>query len=313
MVDRPAMGIAEFAAAFGEPDRLAEILDDLPQPLYLVDRERTIRFWNRACERVSGFRAEDVVGRSCFDEILRHIDERGRSLCSELCPLAATMHDGRSRCGRVWLHHRDGHRVPISVVTQPVRDATGTVVGGIESFTDESSLTQVRERLHEMEHLAMVDSLTDVPNRRFLEVVLSSRLAEMRRFGSALSVAIVDVDDFKLVNDRFGHQTGDAALRMVATVMAANQRTEDVVARLAGDEFVLLLSNAGLQAAVEVCERLRMLIASSDLQRGDVNVAMTASFGVTAATEHDTVESVLQRADQLLYRAKLERDRVVAG
>jgi diguanylate cyclase (GGDEF)-like protein/PAS domain S-box-containing protein len=294
----------------GEAGQLTEILDGLGEAVYLVDRERTISFWNKECERISGYSARDVVGRRCFDDILRHIDDAGRRLCLRLCPLALTMRDGETRRCRVWLHHREGHRLPVKIVAQPIRDRDGAIIGAIEAFTDDSSLAATRARLAEMERLAMVDPLTDVPNRRYLEMALSSRLAEVRRYGMELAVAVVDLDDFKDVNDRFGHGIGDAVLRMVATALVANERAEDVVARLGGDEFVVLLQHADADSARTICERLRMLIEGSMLEQDGIAVGVTASFGVTTVTAADDVVSVMRRADELLYAAKRHQNTV---
>jgi diguanylate cyclase (GGDEF)-like protein/PAS domain S-box-containing protein len=307
-----SVDMAQFAAALGRADQLSEILNGLGEAVYLVDRERTIRVWNTASEKLSGYRAEEVVGHRCFEDILRHIDDQGRRLCFEDCPLAATIKDGCRRQCRVWLHHRDGHRIPVRLSTQPIRDHGGAIIGAIETFSDDSSLEAMRARLQEMEELAMVDPLTEIPNRRYLEMVLTSRLAEARRYRRALSIALFDFDDFKLINDRYGHATGDAALRVVATVLAANERADDIVARLAGDEFVVVLHNADRIAATKACQRLRMLIASSELKLGHERVRLAASFGVATATPRDQVASILQRADRKLYRAKEQRPQLIA-
>jgi diguanylate cyclase (GGDEF)-like protein/PAS domain S-box-containing protein len=309
----PSARLAALVAAVSQTDQLTDILDGLGEAVYIVDRDRTITFWNRECERVSGYNARDVVGRRCFDEILRHIDDEGRRLCLQLCPLAHTMRDGKTRRCRVWLHHREGHRLPVKIVAQPIRDRDGTIIGAIEAFSDDSSLAATRARLVEMERLAMVDPLTDVPNRRYLEMALSSRLAEVRRYGLEVSLAIVDLDDFKHVNDRFGHVVGDAVLRMVATALVANERTEDVIARLGGDEFVMLLTHADEQAAARICERLRMLIAGSALEQDGIAVRVTASFGVAGAVGDDDFESLVRRADERLYRAKKRQNAVAFG
>ncbi len=109
-----------------------------------------------------------MVGHHCFDNILRHIDADGNRVCFGLCPLAHTMADGESRQTRVWLHHKLGHRVAVRVAVNAIRDHDGKVIGGIETFTDDSALAATQERVAELEHLAMVDQLTEVPNRRFL-------------------------------------------------------------------------------------------------------------------------------------------------
>ena len=107
----------------------------------------------------------------------------------------------------------------------------------------------------------MVDPLTAVPNRRFLELTLSSRLAEMRRHGAQFVVAYGDVDRFKRVNDVYGHNVGDRALRMVATTLTSNLRGSDAVARVGGEEFVVLLNHASAGTSLACCERLRRLVA----------------------------------------------------
>jgi len=293
-----------FAAALGEPGFFREVLDGLSEAVYLVDRRRTIQFWNRACEDLTGYSAAEVVGHRCFEDILRHVDERGKPLCVGLCPLSHTMRDGTPRRTRVWLHHKRGHRVPVQVGVNPVRDREGRVIGAIETFRDDSSLAATQERVEALEQLAMVDPLTEIPNRRFLGHTLPGRLAELCRHGAPFVVAFADIDHFKQINDVHGHETGDAVLRMVATTLAANLRAADTVTRFGGDEFVLLLHYGQAEASDMVCERLRALVAASSLGRPDGPVTVTMSFGATPARAGDSVSSVLTRADTLLYASK---------
>jgi diguanylate cyclase (GGDEF)-like protein/PAS domain S-box-containing protein len=301
----------ELGAALSEPDFFVEVLNTLTDAVYLVDRQRTIRFWNGACEEITGYRAGDVVGHHCYEDILRHVDEHGRRLCVGLCPLAHTIHDGTPRHTRVWLHHRDGHRVEVQVGVRPVRDSGGRIVGAIETFTDESERAATQARLAELEHLAMVDPLTGVPNRRFLEMTLSSRLAELRRYAAEFVVAFADIDHFKRVNDDNGHDVADDVLRMVANTLKGNLRGSDTIARFGGEEFVLILNHSAGTDATQLCERLNRLVAASSIDGNGGSVSVTISFGATAARREDSYESILHRADDLLYQSKREgRDRV---
>lgn len=314
MAQTSSNAVEPFAAALAQPELLADVLNVLGEAVYLVDRTRRICFWSARCEEVSGHRARDVVGRHCFDDVLRHVDADGRSLCAGLCPLAGSMRDGRPRHELVWLHHREGHRVPVRVHVHPLRNAAGDVIGALEAFTEESAPAPSAERLAELERLALVDPLTEVPNRRELDVLLAGRLAELRRHEVPCAVAVVDIDGFKVVNDLFGHHVGDAALRMVARTLAINGRAEDEVARLGGDEFVLVLPHTDEAAALAACERLRRLVARSSLPVEAAGVSVTVSVGVTAARRCDRPETVLQRADLALLEAKqLGKDRVHAG
>ena len=151
-----------------------------------------------------------------------------------------------------------------------------------------------------------------MPNRRYLEVALNSRLAEMRRHPRSLAVVFADVDHFKHVNDTHGHDVGDKVLKMVANTLAHNIRGGDLLARFGGEEFVLVLPDADPAALRALCERLSMLVRTSSVDlEGGGEVEVTISMGATRVASGDSVESVLHRADQLLYRSKNEgRDRV---
>ena len=104
--------LSTLVGALSQPDAFRGMLDGLADGVYLVDRRRTILFWNKASERISGYAASEVVGRHCFDNILRHVDATGTRLCFGLCPLAHTMRDGEPRAADNWLHQRLGTESP---------------------------------------------------------------------------------------------------------------------------------------------------------------------------------------------------------
>lgn len=103
--------------------------------MYFVTRDRHITSWNHGAERLTGYRAKKVLGHSCSEEILRHIHDAGTQLCLQGCPLAAVMKDYKQREARVYLHQKDGHRVPVTVRGSALRDPHGMIVGSVEVFT----------------------------------------------------------------------------------------------------------------------------------------------------------------------------------
>lgn len=115
-------------------DHSSKTLQHSAEGVYFVDREGQIVFWNKAAERITGFSAEEVIGRRCAANLLMHVDEGGNGLCKKLCPLAATLKDGTSREAEVFLHHKNGHRVPVLLRVKPMKDERGSVVGGIQFF-----------------------------------------------------------------------------------------------------------------------------------------------------------------------------------
>lgn len=172
------------------------------------------------------------------------------------------------------------------------------------------------ERLHrELELLATFDSLTGVYNRRSLERLATQALARAQRHGHAFAVSLLDVDHFKRINDQFGHEVGDVALRLLAECLQHCAGPEDVVGRLGGEEFVVIMPGADERAGVTAAECLRARVEAmrTTLESGDL--PLRVSVGVAAAQgHHDTYARVLRRADHALYAAKRNgRNRVMAA
>jgi PAS domain S-box-containing protein len=147
----------------------ARIIESLHDGLYFVDTNRIITYWNKAAEQISGFNAHEVVDRSCSDNILTHVDSDGNSLCTSMCPLAASIFDGKPREAEIYMHHKDGHRIPVSVRISPLTDREGAIIGGIELFTDISNQAANALRVKELEKLALLDNLTQLANRNYVE------------------------------------------------------------------------------------------------------------------------------------------------
>ncbi|HEX2469319.1 MAG TPA: GGDEF domain-containing protein [Candidatus Limnocylindrales bacterium] len=190
-------------------------------------------------------------------------------------------------------------------------ESTLRILGGAAV---EASAALARAYSHrDAEARASTDALTGLPNRHYFDEYVGL-LARRRRAGDAVGILMVDIDRFKALNDRHGHATGDAVLRAVAGAIVSAVREDDVPARFGGEEFVVLLRNPGPGVAVEVGERVRAAVRGLDLRRLGVP-AVSVSIGVAVAERpDDAVESLIDIADQALYRAKRAgRDRVVAA
>ncbi|MEQ1659664.1 MAG: sensor domain-containing diguanylate cyclase, partial [Hylemonella sp.] len=153
-----------------------------------------------------------------------------------------------------------------------------------------------------LEHLMLTDPLTGVGNRRMLELRLDDEILRAERYRRALTVVYFDLDHFKQVNDKYGHDVGDTVLRQVADSLVANLRQSDHVARMGGEEFVTLLTETGLDDAVTLVERMRAAVAA--LQIPGLPQHITISAGLAQWREGENAETLLRRADQALYRAK---------
>jgi diguanylate cyclase (GGDEF)-like protein len=155
------------------------------------------------------------------------------------------------------------------------------------------------------ELLARTDSLTNLPNRRALEEFALREMERSRRNERPLAILVIDLDHFKRINDQYGHDAGDAALGAVAKALAAVLRMQDVLARLGGEEFVVLLPDTDKQSAMMIAQRLRETIGSLRINCGHGFLSVTASLGIALFRNDDTLETALRRADRALYTAKL--------
>lgn len=292
----------------------AAILDNLYEGVYFVDRERIITYWNKAAEKITGYTAEEVLGKSCADNILTHVDIEDNNLCQGMCPLAATITDRKPRQAELFLHHKDGHRVPVSVRATPLIGAGGKVIGAIEFFSDISNQAVSRMRIRELEKLALLDDLTRLGNRKFIAREIHNRFEEKRRYDIPFGILFMDIDHFKSVNDNYGHQAGDQVLRYVANTFLANSRPFDLYGRWGGEEFVGVINNVRKRELGRIGDRMRALVDQAYLVNGSEQVRVTLSVGATPARDHDTPESLLQRADRLLYESKRDgRNRITIG
>ena len=287
------------------PDFSATLLDNLYDGVYFVNRERQITLWNKAAERITGFTKAEVLGKRCADNLLRHVDARGNSLCEGACPLSYTLLDGQSRSASVFLHHKNGHRLPVAIGVVPITDHQQKIIGAVEIFRDDSATVAALEHLKELEDLAYLDEMTKIANRTYLENFIVGKFNEFRRLGWSFGVIFVDVDRFKHVNDTFGHQTGDLVLKMVAQTLLKNCRSFDLVGRWGGEEFLCVISKLkDPDQIMVIAERLRTLVESAWVALPDCSLHVTISLGVTLARLPDSPETLIHRADGLMYRSK---------
>ncbi|MGB9196833.1 MAG: sensor domain-containing diguanylate cyclase [Terriglobales bacterium] len=287
-----------------DPNFYKELLDHMSDGVYFVDRSRRILYWNDRAFRLTGYKPDEVTGRSCQDDILCHVDGKGKRLCQDGCPLMAAMADGEAREAQIFLRHKQGRRVPVMVRVQPIHGDDGSVVGAVEIFTDETARLAAARKTEEMERLAFLDQLTQLPNRRYLEMSVKTALTEYQVHGDAFGVLVIDLDWFKSINDRFGHAAGDQALQEAATTLVGALRTSDIVGRWGGDEFLAVVRHMDADILERLANRCCALVAQTSVISGGERVALSVSVGAAVAHKDDTADSLINRADQLMYQSK---------
>jgi diguanylate cyclase (GGDEF)-like protein/PAS domain S-box-containing protein len=299
----------------GGEDFYKNLLDNLYDGVYFLDSERKITYWNRGAERLTGYEASEVIDCYCRNDILMHVDEQGTKLCEgDHCPAVRTLRDGQPHEDELYLHHKQGHRVPVSIRVAPILSPDGFVVGAVEVFSDNTIRVESRQAIEELRRIALLDPLTEVGNRRYAEMNLKFRLAEQERYGWPFGILFSDIDHFKEINDRYGHDIGDDILKMTARTLSNSLRSFDVVGRWGGEEFVAVIINVDAEQLYAVAEKLLVMVEQSSITRGLDTIKVTISIGATLAREEDSAESLISRADRLMYNSKSSgRNRITVG
>ncbi|MGH8112477.1 MAG: diguanylate cyclase domain-containing protein [Rhodanobacteraceae bacterium] len=271
---------------------LAEVLDLMPDAVCVVDAEGRLLFVNASFQRIFGYAPEEVLGREIFS--LVHPDDREMT----------TEQAERVTAGELQRHfrnryvHKDGHTVDIQWSARWLPEHRVRIGVGHE-------VTDLRRAERELEHRANHDSLTGLVNRDRLRTELQAAIDQAAEEGSGLAVLYIDLDGFKRVNDRGGHAVGDRLLRELAGRMQRAVRQGDLVARIGGDEFVVLLPDCrDVQAARKVADSLRAcLTAPYRLPAG--LFPLDASIGMaTFPADGADAEALLMHADRAMYAAK---------
>ena len=191
----------------------------------------------------------------------------------------------------------------------------GMIVGLFSSSLHESLYkrgVELKKAYQRIEELAELDELTGAMNRRSIMQTLDQEIARARRSNVPCAIALIDLDWFKLINDRFGHPAGDEALRAFAITVFANIRSIDKFGRYGGEEFLLILPETSDGAALRAIDRLRTIVAGLDWSAISQDMTVTMSAGLAMLRPDDSADSILARADKLLYQAKdMGRNRVV--
>ena len=176
------------------------------------------------------------------------------------------------------------------------------LIGEIGTLRDK--IAQLQERIEQLDMLAHEDSLVELPNRRGFVRALERLIDRVSRYEENAAILFVDLDGLKIINDSFGHQAGDQALIQVSRLLVGGVRKSDLVARIGGDEFGILLGHSDEESARETAGRLGDLIAGSDFTHGGEALPLSVAIGAAPIHGDDTPETAMARADQEMYRRK---------
>lgn len=282
-------------------------MENLFDAAYVVDKDRLIVSWNKAAEELSGYLECEVVGTECADDILRHVDFSGIDLCQNGCPLHETLCDGQKREAVVFLHHKEGHRVPVKIRISPIKNENGEIIGAIEMFSNHSQDLHMLIELEHHKKESMLDPMLQIGNRRYAETMFHVLQFDLKTTGNVFGVIFMDIDHFKAINDEYGHPAGDKVLLMVSRTIVNLLRHFDIFVRWGGDEFIVCLPNINTKEGLQtVGERIKNFVQNSFITLDGKKVSVSVSIGATLTSVEDSMEDIIKRADSLMYSSKMK-------
>lgn len=275
---------------------LESVLENVDACIYTKDRARRYTYANAKMAEVVGRTPEDLIGRTDDELVAPEVAADWRVL-DDL--VFAT---GETQSGEEISTTPEGERRHFWVVQIPQRDSRGEVVSLLGISTDFTEFYRLKE---ELARQANTDELTGVRNRRSLLETARQEFSRASRYGHPMSMLLLDIDYFKRINDGFGHDVGDKVLKAVADACRRELRESDVLGRLGGEEFGVLLPNTDATGALSVAERLRARVDALALS-GDwgESIRPKVSVGVACMQDAARVEVLLKRADEAMYAAK---------
>lgn len=285
--------------------------------IWAVDRNHKVIRVNRKLLDLLGMNAEEVVGLKCYD-LLNDACRRG----SEKCPMKQILAGERMIEQEKALTFRSGKTIPFWVTSTPLANLEMSTIGLVETFSDitERKNSEMKLQLANRElelanrklaRLATEDGLTDLHNRRRFDDYLNTEWRRQARERRPISLIMADVDFFKRYNDCYGHQAGDACLKMVAAVIRKkSRRSSDLCARYGGEEFAVVMPGTDVEGGLHVAEMIRQEVAGLRIQHDNSSVApyLTVSCGVACVIPDPRAnpQTLIERADRALYGAKIK-------
>lgn len=276
------------------------LFDAIPSPIFYKNSDGIYLNCNDAFSKnILGISKKDIIGKTLYEfpdkiplELAKIYDEKDKELMESK---GVQFYDTYVQCANGEKRHYNFYKA-----TFVSNDEALGIIGIMMDITD------LKEKEKELKNLAFIDPLTNLFNRRYFIESAKSLISLAKREKTATTIMIIDIDDFKIINDVHGHENGDRVLVFVANVLKNQCRQSDVIARWGGEEFVILLPNTDLKGAKKVATAIKNKISHENINMNyNTSIKITASMGISQINnEDDNFEPALNKADKALYKAK---------
>jgi len=279
------------------------LLDSIFDAIYAVDVDGRIVYWNESCSRITGYSVEEMLGQRYNETTFTYDDTGGHNPgAHNNTGIAIVLKTGMSGTWRGYVQRKNGQRIPIESHVSVMHNQSGLVIGAVEVFRDISAYVSLEDAHRQVLQVSRKDQLTGLYNRTAINELFKAEIERSRRYNQSLAAIMMDIDHFKRVNDRYGHESGDKVLAKIGSILVSNLRTPDAVGRWGGEEFLIIAPGDDLAAAAQLAERMRKYV--EEITVAGIPEQITASFGVAQLQPEQSQDQLLFMADKALYEAK---------
>lgn len=279
-------------------ERLKGITSSMGEGVYVMDCNKGLEFINPEAEKLLGWTFEEIKDADIHALIHIHNEETG----GECIVQKAYENKERYHSETELFKKKNGEIFPVSITASPIDTDAHTCEGAVVIFKD---ITERKKMQEELTQLALYDKLTKLYNRGSFDKKLSEELDRSNRYDKKFSLLMFDIDFFKKVNDTYGHQAGDEALKSVANIIRKSIRTNDYPTRFGGEEFIVILPETESTKAVKLADRIRKIIEVSDIHISETEtIHITISVGVATSHKGISTDELIKNVDDALYQAK---------
>ncbi len=280
------------------------IFDNLYEGVYCIDMNEKIFYWNKSAEDITGYKAYEVKGTSIWSKLIKFVGTNEKDYSFLDLPLYSTINQDIVLDSIILIENKLDYTIPVSLRAEYIYGSDKEKIGVLIMLDPMTLIGEIDHRIEILENLAMIDTLTQIANRRYTEHIIKLRLEDFREKHEKFSLLFIDIDHFKKVNDKYGHSIGDLVLRECAKELKSVICKDCFLGRWGGEEFIIISGRNDLKDLINLGAKLNKKVEENEIKIGNEVLKITVSIGGTVVDNSDNLSSVVDRADKNMYESK---------
>lgn len=272
----------------------------------ILEENLKIIYWSKGAEKITGYSSKDVFHKSFEDFSIIEIYSKKKEINFKNL-IKKLIIKKQNSVNVVYIRHKENYRFPIELHLFYFYDEIKkrNIILGIFSILD--MVVYTKKLIKSLKEKANKDFLTLLPNRRFLEYIINKKMKEFKRFSANFGIILFDLDNFKSINDCFGHKAGDKILKIFSNTIKNNLRDCDILGRLGGDEFIAIILNVDMEQLKMISDKLVNIVSNKLFKEKEHKFHIFVSAGYALNQKEDTFETLMERADKSMYKEKFKK------